>query len=61
MNISPSAKDLLKAFDEWMQDSSKTIYRFELEEQQALEHMIKVMNNQINMLVDYELKKNRDK
>lgn len=50
-----------KDFNEWLEQSSKTTYRFSQEEQYYLEQMVKIMNNQINMLVDYELKKQQDK
>ena len=59
MEVSPSAYQLINDFNEWLEDSSKKIYRFTVEEQQALEQMIKIMNNQIDMLVDYETKRDR--
>lgn len=57
MEVSPIAYDLIKDCNEWLEQSSKTSYRFSKEEQYYLEQMIKVMNNQIDLLVDYELKK----
>lgn len=60
MNISPSARELLRAFNEWLEDSSKSNYRFELEEQLELQKIGKILDNQINMLIDYELKKKKE-
>lgn len=57
IEVSTYAYDMIQAFNEWMEESSKTCYRFSKEEQYYLEQMIKMMNNQINMLVDYEIKK----
>lgn len=57
MNISPVAIDLIEAINNYVAESSKKEYRFTIEEQKELERMLKVMNNQINILVDYELKR----
>ncbi|MBR4486080.1 hypothetical protein IKS57_01750 [bacterium] len=57
MNISPIANDLVQAIEEYIEQSSKVGYRFTLEEQLKLQQMIKVLNNQIDMLVDYEAKR----
>lgn len=57
MEVSPNAYDMIKAFNEWLEQSSKVGYRFSIEEQRYLELMVKMLNNQINMLVDYELKR----
>ena len=57
LEVSTYAYDMIQAFNEWLEASSKTNYRFSEEEQYYLEKMIKIMNNQINILVDYELKK----
>lgn len=59
MEVSPIAYDLIKDFNEWLEQSSKKTYRFSEEEQYYLEQMIKILNNQIDMLVDYELKKDK--
>lgn len=59
MEVSPIAYDLIKDFNEWMEQSSKKEYRFSKEEQYYLEQMVKMLNNQIDMLVDYELKKDK--
>jgi len=59
MEVSPIAYDLIKDFNEWMEQSSKKAYRFSKEEQYYLEQMVKMLNNQIDMLVDYELKKDK--
>lgn len=61
IEVSPSAYDLIKAFNQWLEDSSKKEYRFSDEEQYYLEQMIKMMNNQIDMLVEYEIKRKQDK
>ena len=57
IEVSPIAYDMIQNFNEWLEESSKKGYRFSNEEQYYLEQMIKIMNNQINMLVDYELKR----
>ena len=57
IEVSTYAYDFIQAFNEWMEASSKTRYRFSKEEQYYLEQMIKIMNNQIDMLVDYESKR----
>ena len=57
MEVSPYAYNMLQAFNEWGEASSKKDYRFSKEEQYYLEQMIKVMNNQIDMLVAYEIEK----
>ena len=57
INNSPSAIRLLKAFDEFIKESSKKEYRFTIEEQRNLENLIKVLNNQINVLIEYEMKR----
>lgn len=56
MEINESAKKLLDAFYAWLEASSKVSYKFSYEEQRCLEQMIATMNNQINALIDYELK-----
>ena len=61
IEVSPSAYELIQAFNQWLEDSSKTQYRFSEEEQYYLEQMIKMMNNQIEILVDYEIKRKQDK
>lgn len=57
IEVSTYAYDMIQKFNEWLEASSKTDYRFSEEEQYYLEQMITIMNNQINMLVDYELKR----
>lgn len=58
MNTSPSAERLLRAFNEWLKESSKVDYRFELEEQDKLELMRDTLSKQIDILVEYEIKRN---
>lgn len=60
LDVSPSAYELIDMFNQWVEASSKKEYRFTIEEQHALEQMIKIMNNQINMLIDYELKREQE-
>ena len=55
--ISLQASNLINAFNEFIEASSKTNYEFTIEEQRELERMVKILDNQINMLVDYEIKK----
>ena len=57
MNISPIANDLVVAINNYIETSSKVGYRFTIEEQMELQKQIKILENQINMLVDYELKR----
>lgn len=60
IDVSPSAYQLINDFNEWLENSSKKTYRFTAEEQYALEELIKQMNNQIDMLVDYEIKRKNE-
>ena len=57
MNISPIANDLVVAINNYIETSSKVEYRFTIEEQIELQKQIKILENQINMLIDYELKR----
>jgi len=57
--ISLQASNLINAIDEFINASSKTNYIFTIEEQHQLENMIKVLNNQISFLVDYEIKRSQ--
>lgn len=59
MNISPVATDLVEAIENYIETSSKKEYRFTVEEQYKLEREIAILNNQINMLIDYELKREK--
>jgi len=61
MNTSPSAERLLKAFDEWLKESSKVEYRFEIEELNKLRLMVDTLNRQIDILVEYEIKRDMKK
>ena len=56
-NNSPSAITLLRAFDNWLEESSKKSYVFTSEEQVNLQRLVMILNNQIDMLVEYELKR----
>lgn len=60
IEVSTYAYDMIQKFNEWIEASSKKNYRFSEEEQYYLEQMIKIMNNQINILVDYEIKRKQD-
>ena len=57
MNISPVANDLILAFNNYIEESSKKDYKFTNEEQFKMQQVIKMLDNQINMLIQYELKK----
>lgn len=57
MNTSPAAVRLIKAFNEYIEESSKKDYRFTIEEQMKLERMIRILNNQIDILINYENKR----
>lgn len=57
MNISPIAVVLITSIEDYVSASSKVGYRFTIEEQMELQKQIKILENQINMLVDYELKR----
>lgn len=57
IEVSTYTYDLIEAFNEWIEASSKVGYRFTEEEQHYLEYMVKVLNNQIDILVDYEIKR----
>jgi len=58
IEVSTYAYDMIQAFNEWLEASSKKEYRFSEEEQYYLEQMVKIMNNHINVLVEYEAKNN---
>lgn len=57
MNISPVANNLIIAFNNYIEESSKKDYKFTNEEQFKMQQVIKMLDNQINMLIQYELKK----
>ena len=59
LNISPVANELIIAIDNFKEESSKTSYRFTTEEQIKLEREIAILQNHINLLVDYELKEEK--
>ena len=54
IEVSPVAYDLIDAFNKWVEESAKTNYRFSEEERYYLERMIKIMQNHISLLEDYE-------
>ena len=60
MNISPVANELIIAINNFKEESSKTGYRFTIEEQIRLEREITILQNHINLLIDYELKKEKE-
>ena len=57
MNISPVANNLIIAFNNYIEESSKKDYKFTNEEQFKMQQVIKMLDNQINMLIQYELKR----
>lgn len=58
-NISPVAVDLIEAIERYKEESSKTTYRFELEEQLRLQKEIAILEKHIELLADYETKKDK--
>jgi uncharacterized protein YpmS len=59
MNISPAATDLIEAIENYIETSSKKEYRFTEEEQYKLEREIAILNKQIEILINYELKRDK--
>jgi len=59
MNISPIAIQLINVIEEYKEESSKTTYRFTIEEQLKLQREIDILQKHIDLLIDYELKKNK--
>lgn len=59
MDTSPVALRLLKAIEEYIKESSKKDYRFEIEEQYKIERAIQVLSNQVDNLIKYELERNK--
>lgn len=57
MNISPIANDMFIAIDDFMNESSKVGYRFTIEERKKLERYIRILENHLIMLDNYELKR----
>lgn len=57
MNISQVANDLIKAINNYKEQSIKTNYKFTLEEQLTLQNEIAILEKHIELLIDYELKK----
>ena len=60
MVYSPSFNDMREAIYEYLKQCSEKQYRFTVEEQLELERLIKVLDNQCNMLIDYELKREKN-
>lgn len=57
MNISPVAKRMIDSIKEFIAESSKKEYRFELEEEKEIQRYIAILENQLKILIDYEIKK----
>ena len=57
MNISPVANNLIIAFNNYIEESSKKDYKFTNEEQFKMQQVIKMLDNQINMLIQKKIKK----
>lgn len=57
MEVSPIAYNLITDFNEWLEESSKVGYRFSEEEQMYLQKMVIIMENQLDMLIKYELER----
>lgn len=50
------AQDLISAIENYIKESSKVGYYFSEEEQYRIERMIRILNNQIDILIEYEMK-----
>ncbi len=61
MKFSPCFIKLLSAIEDYIENSSKKDYIFTIEEQLELEKQLKILNNQLNALIDYELKRLKQK
>jgi len=59
LSISPVAKELIMAIEEYKKESSRVGYRFELEEQLRLEKEIEILKKHIELIADYEAKKKK--
>ena len=57
--MSETALELILAIDKYMEKSVKTNYILTLEEQLELQRKLNTLNNHINLLVDYEVKRNK--
>lgn len=60
MNISPVAKRLIDAIESYIEETSKKEYRFTFEEQQLLCAYITKLNKQVDVLIDYEIRRERE-
>lgn len=60
MNISPVANNLIKAIEDYKEESSKVSYRFTTEEELRLLKEIEILRNHINILINYENNKNKN-
>lgn len=54
------ALELIDLMEKYIDESSKKDYIFSLDEQINLQNMINILNKQIDILIDYELKRNKD-
>lgn len=57
IDISPQAYQVIDAIEEYLKESSKKEYRFTLKEQIELQNIIARLDKQIEILVDYEIKR----
>lgn len=53
------ARELIKAIEEYKKESTKVDYDFTLEEQMQLQREIDILNKHIELLIDYEMKKEK--
>lgn len=60
MNISPVANKLIKAIEDYKEESSKVSYMFTTDEELRLLKEIEILRNHIDILIDYEDKKNKN-
>ena len=61
MDFSPAYRKLLNAINDYIQESSKTTYRFSYEEEESLKYNIEFLKNHYKNLINYELKRQNKK
>lgn len=58
--ISPVATSLLEAIDNYLEASCKKEYRLTFEEQIKIQNAILVLDKQLDVLIDYETKREKN-
>lgn len=51
---------MIDSIKEFIAESSKKEYRFELEEEKEIQRYIAILENQLKILIDYEIKKDAE-